>query len=136
MDLDRLIELSGGAPVIVWLVIIVMLLVMISSATPRVLGPISGAIHDWTERRRAAQAAREDADIADLRRQSEYLARRVSEQAERESRWTREAVVHRQWDRAVQELLIGHEPPVDLAPPFMTPDPPPDTTARERTPVP
>ncbi|MDO5662861.1 MAG: hypothetical protein Q4G40_09210 [Brachybacterium sp.] len=47
----------------------------------------------------------------------------MREQAARERRWEHEVHVHRIWDHAAQKALIGHDPPFDLAPPLMTPDP-------------
>lgn len=123
-DITRLTQ----SPIAVWLVIIIMFLIMIASAVPKILGPIGTGIAQWGQRRRAERAERDDADIADLRRQNTHLQTELTRErslwGRRVDRWRTEWHVHRQWDYRAQEALLGTEPPFDLAPPFMTPDPP------------
>lgn len=126
-DITRLTQ----SPIAVWLVIAVMFLIMIASAVPKILGPIGTGIAEWGQRRRAERAARDDADVADLRRQNDHLQTELTRErslwARRLSRWRAEKHVHDRWDYRVQQALIGHEPPFDLAPEYMTPDPPEET---------
>ena len=134
MEPDDITRLTSS-PIVVWIVIVIMLLGMIASAVPKVLGPIGTGIAEWSARRRAERAARIGADIADLTRENAHLEHELEAErskfasfrrmcAKREARWRHEWHAHRHWDFAAQEALIGRQPPFDLAPPFMTPDPP------------
>lgn len=137
MEPDDITRLTSS-PVVVWIVIVLMLLGMIASAFPRTLGPIGAGIAEWNDRRRKERAARIGADIADLTRENTHLEGELeAERAKfaeyrrmwdaREARWRSEWHTHRHWDFKAQEALLGREPPFDLAPPFMTPDPPKET---------
>lgn len=130
-------SISGvmASPAVVYAGIVVMILIMVASAVPKILGPFGKSVQEWQDRRRAERAAKIGADISDAQRQIEHLERERDEQdarhaeyrrrvAARESRWRAEKHVHDRWDYRVQQALIGHDPPFDLAPEFMTPDPP------------
>ena len=140
-------------PVMIYATLIVGVLLVISQAVPKILGPIGTALQGWSQRRREARIEARSADLVDIQRQVEYLteqrkidraehAREKAEQereneqlkrefdqyrsrwAAREERWRQEWAVHRRWDYDALEALIGRQPPFDPSPPFMTPDPP------------
>lgn len=133
-------------PVMIYATLIIGVLLVVSQAVPKILGPVGAAASDWSRRRREQRIAQEDADMADLQRQVTYLTQKRAEDraehareqvelkdefaehrrmwAEREDRWRREWHHHRQWDYQALEALTGRKPPFDPSPPFMTPDPP------------
>lgn len=142
-------------PVMIYATLAVGVLLVISQAIPKILGPLGTAAQSWSQRRREARIEARSADMIDVQRQVEYLteqrkvdrAEHVREKAEdaaeiesikaefaayrrswaqREERWRREWQAHRGWDYRAQEALLGRKPPFDIAPPFMTPDPPTD----------
>lgn len=122
------------SPLLVWVAIAVAVLLTVATAVPKAIDPIMKAVDSWTARKRAVSVARDDADIEDLRRQihnledaqkrtrAEFAAYRLAWD-ERERRWSAEWRHHREWDYRAQEALIGHIPPFDASPPFMSPDP-------------
>lgn len=132
-------------PAFIYGSIIVGLIILIAQAFPKILGPLGKSISEWATTQRERRVASGDADISDLMRQVDYLTKAREEDkarhdrqmtdlqgefadhrrlwAERETRWRKEWNYHRRWDYNVQEALLGHDPPFDLAPPFMTPDP-------------
>ncbi|WP_152353338.1 hypothetical protein [Brachybacterium subflavum] len=140
----------SDSPVVVYVTIAVGVLLVIAQAVPKILGPLGTGVQAWSRSRREKRIADEAADMADVQRQVTYLteqrekdqARHDEEmakqraefadyrrkQAAREERWRREWQHHRQWDYRAQEALIGREPPFDISPPFMTPDPPKENT--------
>ena len=140
-------------PILVYVSLAVAVLLVIAQAVPKVLGPIGTGLAEWSRVRREKRIEARSADMIDVQRQVEYLTeqrRRDREEhdreraadaaeteklraefaehrrtwAEREARWREEWHRHRQWDYRAQEALLGREPPFDIAPPFMTPDPP------------
>lgn len=141
MNPHDLIEAAGGSPIVVWLVVIIGLALMISTAAPKVLGPISQAIFDTAEKFRVNAARRDDADLADLNRQVRYLRGRVhsleealdrlrAEWSARYRRWSAEKRAHDRWDYEASRALLSHEPPFDPPPEYLTPD-----TLTDPTPV-
>ena len=139
-------------PILVYVSLVVAVLLVIAQAVPKILGPIGTGMTEWSRQRREKRIETREADMIDVQRQVEYLteqrkidrmehAREKAEDAAeiealkaefaehrrmwagRESRWRGEWQVHRQWDYRAQEALLGREPPFDIAPPFMTPDP-------------
>ena len=140
-------------PILVYVSLAVAVLLVIAQAVPNVQGPIGTGLAEWSRARRERRIEAREADMIDVQRQVEYLTeqrRRDREEhdreraaeradmealkaefadyrrmwAEREARWREEWHRHRQWDYRAQEALLGREPPFDIAPPFMTPDPP------------
>lgn len=126
---------AASSPIMVYAAIIFGVLIAAATAVPKILGPIGTGIAKWAEQRRQERIAQDDADIRDLKRQNENLElsnqkkdREFSEYrrrvARREARWRIEKNIHDRWDYQAQQALVGHEPPFDLAPEYMTPDPP------------
>lgn len=122
-------------PLVVWVGIGLVILVMVAEKFPKILGPLGDGIAEWQRDRRAARAAKDDADLAEKDRvianlRGELACAKRSHAAtrrewhEHERRWREEKRVHDAWDYAAQKALIGHEPPFDMAPDYMTPDPP------------
>lgn len=103
------------SPAVLYVLLVVFILKLVSDAFPNVLGPISRAIHETAAAKRRAAAdrrrsesARDDADIADLKRQIEILtsARADDRRVLDEMRASQKAhehtlMVHDQWDLAV-----------------------------------
>lgn len=144
-------------PAMIYATLVVGVLLVISQAIPKILGPIGTALQSWAQRRRENRIEARSADMIDVQRQVEYLteqrkidrAEHAREKAEaehqqdelkieiaehrriwaqREARWRAEWHTHRQWDYLAQEALLGRNPPFDISPPFMTPDPPEEVT--------
>lgn len=142
-------------PILVYISLIAAVLVVIAQAVPQVLGPLGKGLTEWARSRREKRIEAREADLIDVQRQVEYLTeqrKRDREEhereqaadaaeieklrqefadyrrmwAEREARWREEWHHHRQWDYKAQEALMGRNPPFDISPPFMTPDPPRD----------
>ena len=140
-------------PVMIYATLVIGVLLVVSQAVPKILGPIGTALQTWAQNRREARIESRTADMVDVQRQVEYLteqrkvdrAEHALEKAEdaaeiesikadfaehrrmwavREARWRDEWHVHRRWDYEAQEALLGRKPPFDPSPPFMTPDPP------------
>lgn len=145
----------GEHPIMVYVSLAVAVLLVIAQAVPKILGPIGTGMSEWSRTRREKRIEAREADMIDVQRQVEYLTeqrKRDREEhereraadaaeteklraefadhrrtwAEREARWREEWHRHRQWDYRAQEALIGRNPPFDISPPFMTPDPGPD----------
>ena len=141
-------------PLMVYVSLAVAVLLVIAQAVPKILGPIGTGLTEWSRQRREKRIEAREADMIDVQRQVEYLTeQRKKDRAEherekeadeaemeklrrefaeyrrmwseRESRWREEWHHHRQWDYKAQEALIGRNPPFDISPPFMTPDPDP-----------
>lgn len=141
-------------PIMVYVSLAVAVLLVIAQAVPKILGPIGTGLTEWSRQRREKRIEAREADMIDVQRQVEYLTEqrkrdreehereRASDAAEteklraefaehrrtwaeREARWREEWHHHRQWDYKAQEALIGRNPPFDISPPFMTPDPDP-----------
>jgi len=141
-------------PLMVYVSLAVAVLLVIAQAVPKILGPIGTGMTEWSRQRREKRIETRKADMIDVQRQVEYLteqrkrdrAEHEQEKAadaaemeklrrefadyrrmwsEREARWREEWHHHRQWDYKAQEALIGRNPPFDISPPFMTPDPDP-----------
>lgn len=141
-------------PLMVYVSLAVAVLLVIAQAVPKILGPIGTGMTEWSRQRREKRIETRKADMIDVQRQVEYLteqrrrdrAEHAQEKAadeaemeklrrefaehrrmwaEREARWREEWHHHRQWDYRAQEALIGRNPPFDISPPFMTPDPDP-----------
>src|SRR5690625_2590389 len=139
-------------PILVYVSLAVAVLLVIAQAVPKELGPIGTGMIEWSRQRREARIEARSADMIDVQRQVEYLTEKRKRDraeherekeadaeemeklrrefadyrrmwAERESRWRGEWQVHRQWDYRAQDALLGREPPFDIDPPFMTPDP-------------
>lgn len=134
MGPGELIKASGDSPIVVWAIIILGLMGMVSTAVPKLFGPLSKTLADMAERYRRNAAEREDVAIQDLRGQVEFLRKTLSEVRQelnefsrrwhrRERRWRIEKRIHDAWDYKAQQALLGHEPPFDVAPEYMTPDP-------------
>lgn len=140
-------------PILIYVTLVISILLVVSQAIPKILGPLGTAMTDWTQRRREARIEARSADMIDVQRQLEYLTdrrkidreeherERAAQEAEqqklraefadhrrlwaqREARWRAEWHAHRQWDYRAQEALLDRKPPFDISPPFMTPDPP------------
>lgn len=140
----------SDSPIVVYVTIAVGVVLVVAQAVPKILGPIGTGVQTWSRSRREQRIADEAADMADVQRQVTYLTeqrekdqeRHGREQAElraefaeyrrmwaeREARWREEWQHHRQWDYRATEALIGRQPPFDISPPFMTPDPPKENT--------
>lgn len=88
-----------NSPVVIWAGIIVATLVIISTALPKIMGPLSQAIHDWASARRQAGVDREDAEIVDLREDNDYLRRVSSARLNDIQERDRILVEHRRWDQ-------------------------------------
>ena len=141
-------------PLMVYVSLAVAVLLVIAQAVPKILGPIGTGLTEWSRQRREKRIEAREADMIDVQRQVEYLTeQRKKDRAEherekeadeaemeklrrefaeyrrmwseREARWREEWHHHRQWDYKAQEALIGRNPPFDISPPFMTPDPDP-----------
>lgn len=134
MEPGDLIKASGDSPIVIWAVIILGLMGMVSTAVPKLFGPLSKWIASTAERYRRNAAAREDVAIQDLRGQVEFLRKTLAEVRQeldefsrrwhtRERRWRLEKRIHDAWDYKAQQALLGREPPFDAAPEYMTPDP-------------
>lgn len=99
------------------------ILIVLAGAIPKILGPISSAMDEWSKRQRAIAVEEDDADIADLRREKEYLWG-VADERLREIKARDELIASHQvwdWDR-YEELVKQGEPPA--MPPPLRPDVP------------
>jgi len=113
----------GNQPVVIYVAIIVFALTALGTAIPKALGPISKFMGEWSTQRRVAAIERDDADIADMKRQVAYLTRRLHRMDEREQRWRRELNQHVAWDTTAITVASRHGAELPPVPPLMTPDP-------------
>lgn len=131
-----------SSPVLVWVGVICAALALLAGTVPKVLGPLGESITAWQKRRAELAKAREDEERADLETANADLREQLAQErtdhaatrarfaqarlewAARENRWRIEKSVLDRWIHRVTALLVGHEPPIDLAPDYMTPDPP------------
>lgn len=111
-------EGSLDSPVVVWVGAIVMAVTLISMAAPRVFGPWSQVISDWSAQKRRMGEEKDDAEKADLREELEYTSRvaaaRLSDIKARDA----VLVVHAEWDRQMMNDpdCRPDEPPPPLWP--------------------
>lgn len=123
MNPDELATLPQS-PVVVYVALVIAVLSMITSAFPKLLGPVGKALQEWSTRRRERRIAEEDYQVQDLRRENDYLAMRVSKGVAREHRWAIEANRARVWMRKAFGLLTDQGTEIEPFPELMTPDPP------------
>lgn len=123
MNPDELATLPQS-PVVVYVALVIAVLSMITSAFPKLLGPVGKALQEWSTRRRERRIAEEDYQVQDLRRENQYLAKRVSKGVAREHRWAIEANRARVWMRKAFGLLTDQGVDIEPFPELMTPDPP------------
>lgn len=118
---------ASSHPWMLYVVLVSGILIVLAGAIPKILGPISSAMDEWAKRQRAIAVETDDADIADLRREKEYL-RGVADERLREIK-ARDALIasHQIWDWNRYEELVqqGKRPAM---PPPLRPDVP-DTPA-------
>lgn len=134
--MDQLPDVSGSS-VVVYVTIVTVVVLAIGTATDKGLGPLSRWWFSFSNDRRAAAAARDDADIADLKRQVTYLTSRVEElsrMVDEQRRTTairdRLAIAHQRWDVEAQQTVNGLGGHLSPPPPLW-----PDTTVfRQRRP--
>ena len=117
---EQLWELALRTGLPVWLVGGAGGIYLVAQVFPRILGPVSQAIHDWTRTRRQAAVERDDADIAERDRLITHLdavvKRNRTELAERD----RLAWLHQRWDQA----RMAENPDADPPPPLFPSDRP------------
>lgn len=104
-----------------WMLYVVLgsgILVVLAGAIPKILGPISSAMDEWAKRQRAIAVEADDADIADLRREKEYL-RGVADERLREIKARDELIAsHQVWDWKRYEELVQQGKRPDMPPPL------------------
>lgn len=123
---------SAQHPLIVYISLGIAIAAMISSAFPKILGPVGKALTEWSKRRREYWIAEEDFRIKDLREENDYLVCRVNRAVAREHRWAREANRARVWMRKALGLLTDYGISIEPYPDLMTPDPPEDQAPKGR----
>ena len=117
--MDDLIREALAAGVPIWVLAVLLGVVTVSQLFPRVLGPISQAIYAFAEKRRQAAADREDADIAEWRRQVVHLAGSDRQKQERLEAIDRHLwMTVRPWMlQAMDDLPADYPPPPSIYPP-------------------
>lgn len=124
----------ASSPALVWVGIISAIVISLLTGSSKAIALGTALLDSLGVRRRRLAVERDDADIAELRRQVATLEESLSQTRgefaeyrrvwdERERRWADEWRHHREWDYRAQEALIGRQPPFDRSPPFMSPDP-------------
>lgn len=107
---------ANGAPIGV--VGTLVLVTTVSQLFPRILGPVSQALYDFARRRRLAAREREDADIAELRRQVEHLSVTGKRKDRRIVALEMHCWTHHTWElEAMGELPAGFRQPPATFPP-------------------
>ena len=123
-----------SSPLAVYAAIVLGVIIAAATAVPKIHGPNGTVTTTWAEARREERIAPEGADVRDLKRQTMHLEDRLSEKdrehsdyrrrvAARKNQWRTEKSIHDRWDYQMQQALIGHDPPIDLTPEYMTPNP-------------
>lgn len=99
-------------PVVLWALIIFAVISILAQAVPKIatmLGPLGKWITSRTDRQRRIALDRDDADIADLRRQVTNLTTWRTEQEERNR-------AHTEWDRRAYAELVKAGIDIDVPP--------------------
>lgn len=115
---------AASHPWVLYATVLVLIIVLFAGAVPKVFGPLSTTFSDWAKRQRTAASEADDADIADLQRERDYL-RGVADERLREIR-ARDTLIaeHLPWDyeRLHAATRAGHSvpPPPPLFPPMPT----------------
>lgn len=87
-----------NSPWVVWVGVIVACLLLVSMAAPKVFGPISQIIYEWTAQRRRMGEEREDAAMADISEELSYIKRVAAARLEDIKERDRLLVNHSIWD--------------------------------------
>lgn len=110
-------ESASNSPVVIYVTIAVGVLVIISMAVPKIMGPLGTAFSDWTKQRRRVSTETDDARVADMQVDISYLkAELISLRAEMRSR--NELIrVHEEWDRELIRAYLDSIPGANIPTP-------------------
>ena len=116
-------------PWILYAGLVVGVLVIVSGAVPKILGPIGQAWAEWVLRQRTASNEADTADIAERDREIAYLKGVAAERLRELKARDQLVASHAQWDweRYGAAIKAGHEidPPPPLIPDIPSPPPVP-----------
>ena len=100
---------ANGAPIGILGALV--MVATVSQLFPRILGPVSQALYDFAKARRLAARDREDADIAEWRRQVAHLSATGKRKDQRMEALERHCWTHRGWELQAMDALPPTFPP-------------------------
>ena len=129
-----ILEVISSSPLLVYILGAVLLLHLVIKLYPEAFGAVGRWLDDRSARKRQAAADRDDADIAELRRQTHHLSERVGALAAlvaemRHAQLDHDSLLveHARWDRYMLAALVAADPASIIPdPPPLWPPPPAD----------
>lgn len=108
----------SGHPVILYVTVFLMAGWIVATIFPQITGKFQDAVKQTTANRRAAAADADDADIADLTRERNYLAGVAAERLRELQARDRLIAAHMVWDRERYNAAISAGHDIRPAPPL------------------
>lgn len=114
-------QVIGGSPVMVYLLGAALIVHLVIKLYPSAFGSLGRHLDERAARKRQAAVERDDADIAELQRQTRYLLKRsaamgalIAELREGQRQHDLFLAAHARWDRHMIASLIAADPTVDI----------------------